>query len=89
MTDLKSKVKQVRLVEQTSKRGNLYDIRDLFERKTKTNTDSNQKLLEENESTRKANDSLDESNVHVKTLELMRKQGVYHSSLIRPIAKLL
>ena len=32
---------------------------------------------------------MDESNVHVKALELMNKNGVIHSSLIRPIAKLL
>ena len=32
---------------------------------------------------------MDELNVHLKVLELLKKNGVIHSSLIRPIAKLL
>ena len=67
----------------------LYDVKELLEPITKTLTDTNQNLLDENRSTTKASKNLDESYKYVKTLELMNKNEVIHSSLIRPIAKLL
>ena len=39
--------------------------------------------------TTKSIEALDEPNVHVKTSELLNKNGVIHSSLIRPLSKLL
>ena len=56
---------------------------------TKLVTDSNQKLHELIKFNTKAIDGMNESNIHVKDLELMKKNGVIHSSLIRPLAKLL
>ena len=47
LDDLRSKVKQVRMVEKIGKQGFHYNIKDLFEPITKAVTDSNQKLLEE------------------------------------------
>jgi len=87
--DLQSKVKKVRLVEKLGKQGFHYDIKKLFEPITKAVTDSNQKLLEETTSNTKAIENLVESNKYVKTLESMHKNEVIHSSLIRPIARLL
>ena len=89
LDDLQSNVKQVRLVEELGKQGFHYDIKVLFEPITKAVTDSNQKLLEESKSTTNAIMELDESNKYGKTLESINKNGVIHSSLIRPIAKLL
>ena len=88
VADLQSKVKQVRLVEKLGKQGFHYDAKELFEPITKANTDTSQKLLEGAKST-KAIEELYESNVHVKALELMNKNGVINSSLITPLAKLL
>ena len=89
MTYLQSKVKQFRLVEKLGEQGFHYDIKEVFEAITKAVTDNNPKLLEENKSTTKAIEALDKSNDHAKTLELMNKNGVIHSTLIRPVAKLL
>ena len=87
MVDLQSKVKQVRLVEKLGKQGFDYDTKEVFEPITKADTDSNQNLLEEANSTKKAIAALDESNIHAKVLELMSKNGVVHPSLMRAIAK--
>ena len=38
---------------------------------------------------RKANEELDGSNDHIKASDLKNKNGISHSNLIRPIAKLL
>ena len=89
MAELQSIVKQVRLVEKSGKQGFPYDTKELFDPLTKAVTDTSQKLLDETKSTTKAFDELDESNVHVKVLELTNKKGVIGSSLIRPIAKIL
>ena len=89
MVNLQSKVNQVRLVEKLGKQGFHSDIKEVFERITKAVTDSNRKLLDETKSNTKANEELDHSIVHIKALELMNKNGVIHSSLIRPIGKLL
>ena len=89
MAELQPKVKQIRVVMKLGKQGFPYDKKELFKPTTKAVTDSNQKLLEESKSTRKAIEGLCDSNVHVKTSELMRKNGVIHSCFIRPIAKLL
>ena len=50
LKDLKSKVKQVGLVEKLSKQGYHEDIKKIFEPITKAVTDSNQKVLEETKS---------------------------------------
>ena len=89
LADLQSKVKQVRLVEKLGKQGFHYDSKELFLPITKALTVTCQKLFEETKSTTKAIEALDESNVHVKALELMIKNGIIDSILIRPIAKLL
>ena len=89
LDDLQSKVKQVRLVEKLGKQGYHYDIKELIEPITKAVTDSNQKTLEETKCTTKAIMELDESRKYIKTLESMNENEVIHSSLIRPIAKLL
>ena len=67
---------EARLVEKLGKQGFHYDARELFEPITKTVTHSNPKLLEETKSTEKAFESLDETSVHLKGLELMNKNGV-------------
>ena len=89
LADLQSKIKQVGLFEKFGKQGYHYDIKELFEPITIAVTDTSQNLLEKSKSTAKVIEELDESDLHVKALELMNKNGVIHSSLIRPIAKLL
>ena len=66
-----------------------YDFKELFEPITKRTKDSRQKIHEESKSATKANEALDESNDHVKGLELLNKNWVIHSTLIRPRAKVL
>ena len=78
------KVKQVRLVQKLGKQGYHYDMKEPI---TKTLTQTSQKLFEEIKSNKKAIENLDESKKYFKTLESMKKNGVIHSSLIRPIAK--
>ena len=87
--DLQSKVKQVRLVEKLGEKGFHYKIKEPIEPITKAVTDSNQKLLEETKSYTKANEVLKESNIQIKHIELMKRNGVIDSILIRPIAKYL
>ena len=77
------------MVEKLGKQCFHYGVKNLFEPVTKAVTDSNQKLLEQTKSNAKAIQNLGESNNYVKTLELMNKNDVIHSSFIRPIAKLL
>ena len=89
MAELQSKVRQVRLVETLRKQGFHLDTKELSEPITKAVTATSQKLLEETKSTTKAVEELDERNFHVKALELLNENGVIHSSLIRPIEKLL
>ena len=72
------------MVEKLGKQGFRYDIKEPFETITKAVTDSNQKLLEESKSTKKAFIELVESNKYIKTLESVNKNEVIHSSLIRP-----
>ena len=60
MAELKSEVKQVRLVEKLGKQGFNYDAKILSEPITKEVTDTNQKLLEETKSTTKAIEKLEE-----------------------------
>ena len=55
LNDLKSKVKQVGLVEKLSKQGYHEDIKEVSEPITKAVIDSNQKLLEETKSKYKSN----------------------------------
>ena len=89
LADLQSIVKQVRLVKKLGKEGFHIDIKELFEPMTKAVTDSNQILLEETKFNREAIEALDESNDPLKALEILTKNGVIHSILIRPITKLL
>ena len=89
LADLQSKVKQVRLDEKLGKQGFHQDTKQQFESITKAVTDTNEKFLEETKYNTKAIESLDESNVQAKALELMNKNGIVDSSLIRPIVKLL
>ena len=89
IADLQSKEKQVRLVEKLGKQGFHYDITESLEPITKVITDSNQKLLKETISNTKAIEGLDELNVHVNALELLNKNGVIHSSSIRPTTNIL
>ena len=89
LVDLQSKAKQVRWVEKLGKQGFHDYIKEIFEPITKALTDSNQKILEEIKSITKAIEKPDGSNVHVKSLALMNKNGVVQSSLIRPIDKIL
>ena len=77
------------MVGKLGKQGFHYDIKELFEPITKADTDNNQKLLEHSKSTAKAIEALDGSFNHVEVLEVMNENGIIHSSLIRPIAKLL
>ena len=58
------------MLEKLGKHGFHYDIKELFEPISKVVTDTDQKLVKEPKSTTKTIDELDESNVHVKTLEL-------------------
>ena len=55
LNDLKSKIKQVGLVEKSSKQGYHEDGKEIFEPITKAVTDSNQKLLEETKWEKKSN----------------------------------
>ena len=89
LDELQSKVKQVRLVGRLGKQGYHYDVKELFEPVTKAITDSSQKLVEDTSYNTKAIENLDDSNKYDKVLESMNKNEVVHSSLIRPIAKLL
>ena len=87
--DLQAKVKQVRLFEKLGKQCFHYDVKELYEPIKKTLGDTSQKLLEETKSNTKAIENLDELNKYVETLDLKYKNEVLHSSLIKPIAKLL
>ena len=78
IADLLPTVKQERLFEKLGKEGFQYNTKELFEPITRAVTDSNQKLLEGTKSARKAIEALDESNVHVTTLEARRKDGLIH-----------
>ena len=89
MADIQLKVKQVRLVEKLRKHGFQCNTEELFEPITNADTYTSQNLFQETKSTTKAIEELHEPNVHVKALELMNKNGVTDSSLIRPKAKLL
>ena len=89
LDDLQSKVKQIRLVEKLDKQGFHYNVKELFERITKTSTDTSKKLLEETRFTEKATVIPDEPNKYVETSESMNENGVNFSSLIRVRAKLL
>ena len=64
-------------------------IKGVFESILNAIADTCQKLLEESKSTTKVFEELDESNVHLKALELLNKSRVNGSSLIWPISKLL
>ena len=86
LSELQTKVKQVRLEEKLGKQGFHYDTKQLFEPITKTITDTNQKLMEETKCNTKAIENLDEPNVQAKALELMNKNGVIDPSLIRPLS---
>ena len=89
LDDLQLKVKQVRLVEKLIKQGYHYDIKELFEPITKTLTITSQKSLEETKSKPTAIENLEETNKYFESLESMNKNGVIHSSMLRPITKLL
>ena len=58
LTELKSKVKQVRLEEKSRKRGVHYDIKKHFEPITKTVNETIEKLLEESKATTAAIDKV-------------------------------
>ena len=73
MADVQSKVEQVRLCEKFGKQGFHFDTKKLFEPLNKPVTDLSQKLIEDTRSKTKAIEELDESNVHVKVLEFMKK----------------
>ena len=77
------------MVEKLGKQCYQYGLKDLFGPITETSTDTSQKKLAETKSNTKAIENLVESNKYVKTLESMYENEVNHSSLIRPIAKLL
>ena len=49
-------------------------LKNFFEPMTKAGTLTGQKLFEETKSTTKAIEEMDESNVHVKALELMNRK---------------
>ena len=74
------------MVEKLGKQGFHYEIKEFFEPITEAVTDSCQKLLEETNSNTKAVEQLDESNVQIEVSELINKNSVFRSSLIRPIA---
>ena len=71
LADLQSIEKQVRLAEKLGKQGFQCDTKILYEPINEAVTDTSQKLHEETKSTPKAIEELDESNVHVKTLEII------------------
>ena len=75
------------MVEKLGKQGIHYDVKELFKPITKTLTDTKQKLLEKTRFNTKVIENLNESNKYVETLGSRNKNGVIHSSLIRPIAK--
>ena len=77
------------MVENLGKQGFHYLIKVLLEPISEAITDKSQEILEKTEPTTEAYADLDESNVHVKAVELMSRNGVVHSISIRPIAKLL
>ena len=77
------------MVQKLCKQGFHYNIKELFEPITKAITEGNQKVLERTKPNTKEILQLDESNGHLKTLELLNKNGVSYSILIRHIAKFL
>ena len=89
LQDLKSRIKQVRLLEKLGKQGFHYDVKEIFEPITKTVADISQKIIEKTKSTTKPIEELHESNVYANPFQLSIENGVFDSSLIRPIAKLL
>ena len=82
LTKLKDLVKEVRPQEKLGKQGFHYDATELFELITKAVQNTSGKLLENN-SNAEAIEELNESNVHIKALEFMDKNGVFSPSLIR------
>ena len=87
LANVQSNAKQIRLVGKLSKKSFHYNTKRTVEPITKAVTDTSQNLHEETKSTKNAIEELDESNVHVKLLELTNQNGVIQSSLIRPISK--
>ena len=75
------------MVEKSGKQHFHYDMKELIEPITKAVTGTSHELLEKIQSTTTALEASDESNVQVKASELMNKNRVIDSSLIRPIAK--
>ena len=73
MADLELKVKQVRLVENLREQGFQYDTKEIFEPISKSVSDTSEKLIKETKPSRKFFEALDESNVHVKALEVRNK----------------
>ena len=65
----------------------------MIQRTLRTNkkavTDKRGKKLEESKTSTEAIEDLNETNVHVETLELTNKKGVSDTSLTRPLAILL
>ena len=74
LAELQSKVQQVRLCKKFGKQSFHHDTKDLFEPITKAVTDTSQKIFEGTRSKTKAIEELDESNVHGKVLEFMKKK---------------
>ena len=74
-------------MEKLDKQGFHYDKKKLFELITKAVTNTSQYLLKETKSTTKAIEERDESNAHLIHLKLINRNGVFDSSLIRPIEK--
>ena len=66
-----------------------YVTKEPIEPVTNAATNRKEKFFEENKSNTKAVEELDKSNVYVKVLELMNKNGVKDSVLIRFLVKLL
>ena len=78
-------MKQVRLEEKLGKQGFQSDTKIGFKAITNAVTEANESSIEET----KAIEELNESNVHVKTLELMNENWVIDTNLFRPLVTLL
>ena len=83
----KEQLNEVRLQAKTCEKGFNYDAKGLFEPITKPVSDTSGKVFQENKSTTRTIEALNQTNVQVKISELRNKNGVFNTTLIRSLAK--
>ena len=76
------------MVEKLGKQGFHYERKEYLNQLQKQLQIATKNYLRRLKAIQKAIEELDESNVHIRALELMNKNGIIHSSVIRFIAKL-